>query len=508
MTPQRPISRVALATFGLVLLVPVLVTVLMVNAGDLTPPPGAPSPTMKTLDEIEARTPVQSLSGDANSLYIIDQPGSYYLTDNITGEAGKNGILITVGDVTLDLNGFALIGVSSSYDGVILDDGTTAKLTDVTVCNGSIRGWGIYGIRAVDVQNGRIADITVSSPDAGGIEAHNCIVTACVAYESHASSWGIVATGGVMSHCAAFNCLGYGLLAQSGALLTQSTAKGNGTGIVASGGAIVRDCTATDNTVNYSVEPGSFGAARPVHTLAGDANSIYVIDEPGSYCLTHNITGVSGKHGIVITADEVTLDLGGFSLVGAAGAAHGIWVSESNTRNVTIRNGFIRSWPLLQINGQSIARGTIENVHTSGLGGGGVAVKHCIITGCSFNDSSDGGLQGEYCKIFNCTAHDNVGTGIYAPFESVVSGCTAVGNAIGISGSAGTVVENNSVQENATGISVGYSCLVVRNNARGNTTVNYNIDASSSHGPIVNVAGVGDISGTTGADHPWANFEY
>jgi hypothetical protein len=39
--------------------------------GSLTPPPGAPAPTMKTLDQIEARTPISSAP------FTISAPGSY-----------------------------------------------------------------------------------------------------------------------------------------------------------------------------------------------------------------------------------------------------------------------------------------------------------------------------------------------------------------------------------------------------------------------------------------------
>ena len=47
--------------------------------GTLTPP-GAPLPTMKTLDQIEARTAIPGGSAP----YTISAPGSYYLTGNLT----------------------------------------------------------------------------------------------------------------------------------------------------------------------------------------------------------------------------------------------------------------------------------------------------------------------------------------------------------------------------------------------------------------------------------------
>jgi hypothetical protein len=110
--------------------------------GSLTPP-GAPAPTMKTLSQLEPRTPISSVP------FTITKPGSYYLTTNLTCTV-SNAIIITTSDVTLDLGGFTIFStVANAANGgtaVLLGSG----LSDITVANGHIRsgvtnnGSGVY----------------------------------------------------------------------------------------------------------------------------------------------------------------------------------------------------------------------------------------------------------------------------------------------------------------------------------------------------------------------------
>jgi hypothetical protein len=98
--------------------------------GSLTPP-AAPAPTMKSLDQIEARTPISSAP------FNISQPGSHFLTTNVTVSSG-NAITIATNGVTLDLNGFTISSTEASPTGagILLNNG----LKNITILNGHIRG--------------------------------------------------------------------------------------------------------------------------------------------------------------------------------------------------------------------------------------------------------------------------------------------------------------------------------------------------------------------------------
>jgi hypothetical protein len=66
-------------------------------------------------------------------------------------------------------------------------------------------------------------------------------------------------------------------------------------------------------------------------TCPGDADSLYRITRAGSYYLTGNLTGVSGKSGIEIAVSHVTVDLMGHVLTGVAGSIDGVRVTATTT---------------------------------------------------------------------------------------------------------------------------------------------------------------------------------
>src|SRR2546426_11935167 len=115
-------TTIHLATKLCLLLAPVS---LAFAQGGLTPP-GAPAPLFKTLSQVEPRTPISAIPITLNT------SGSYYLTANLTQTNFSAGITISANDITIDLNGFALIGTNGMTDGIL----RVGTRTNICVRNG------------------------------------------------------------------------------------------------------------------------------------------------------------------------------------------------------------------------------------------------------------------------------------------------------------------------------------------------------------------------------------
>ena len=220
--------------------------------GSLTPP-GAPAPTMKKLDEIEPRTNLQATpapagvdTSNANYQFIINQPGSYYLSANLL-VTKTNGIQINAEGVTLDLNGFQISRATPSGNGIEIP----AASIRATIRNGSITGF-VNGIFANSSQACAFRDLAVSGCTNFGIQAGTgAIVESCRAYQNSGTAGIATSWGSTLSNCAATrNSATYGISAGSACALTNCTGSLNtgAFGINAGSGSSLTSCDASFNT--------------------------------------------------------------------------------------------------------------------------------------------------------------------------------------------------------------------------------------------------------------------
>lgn len=201
-----------------------LATASLAAQGSLTPP-GAPAPTQKTLDQIEARTPISSLP------FSITAAGSYYLTGNLSVTSG-NGITISADQVTLDLNGFAISSTANPAGGAAITLPSTRR--NVAIKNGFIRGTttfsagvftaggfsdGIFSASATTA-NVRVQEISVYGVGSDGITFSTTgIPTALIERCSVTICGGVGILAGLVRDCSADTT---GSTAVSGEIVTNS----------------------------------------------------------------------------------------------------------------------------------------------------------------------------------------------------------------------------------------------------------------------------------------------
>ena len=184
--------------------------------GVLTPP-GAPAAGMKTLDQMYAKLDPRTAITNTSSLVTITQPGSYYLTHNLSVSSG-DGIDINTNGVTVDLNGFTIASAAASATGtgILLSSG----LWNISILNGFIKGgvtdngFGVYsgsgfgnGISYAGNQpvNTRISGVAVAGVLNYGIwlsGGYSTVVDGCTV--ATAGQYGIVAS--TIKSCVVLDC--------------------------------------------------------------------------------------------------------------------------------------------------------------------------------------------------------------------------------------------------------------------------------------------------------------
>jgi parallel beta-helix repeat protein len=410
--------------------------------------------------------------------------GKATVTGNLqTGRNDEPGITINSDNVTIDLNGFAIIGLGeggttdihaatlglddppdttgdtrSSSDGIYI----AQQLGDIIIRDGTIRNWGGEGIdgfaRAFNCQ---FEDLILTANDRDGLSVDSGnIIRNCIARLNGIDGFD-GDTGNTYIDCLSAYNGGDGFQSEDSIVITRCHAANNGSdGFDLGSGATITHSLAVDNSSN-----------------GFNATSSITIEE----CLAEG-NGLDGFNSL-------------------SGSSFNKCVAHDNT---------------------------VIGFDTSSAGGH--TFRNCLAT---FNDL--GGFEiGSASLVENCVAYQNgddtensfntLGEdyGFSVGADSTIRNCLADSNGNAGAGYAqdgdgaginifgiGTLAVENHVTDNVVGIRVSSSqgSFIMSNSASGNTT-NYFINANNRFGPIVNVTSVGAINGTANANNPWANFEF
>lgn len=283
---------------------------------------------------------------------VISAPGSYRLKTNLTvPNANTTAILVQADNVTIDLNGFAILGPTVCSGGPPVTGCTpfgTGKGIDsgthknTTVVNGTVQGMGNTGVKLSPPA--RVQGVTALSNGADGIDAAGGTVTGC---EADSNGYDGINAG----------------------MVVNSIAKGNNNdGIDAS---TVTGCEADQNGGN------GVGDAVTVTSSTTSSNAGRGI-------------GCSFCSAVAVVANSAA---SGNSQAGISA----ITVSSSTARN----NG-----------GAGINATMVSNSEAYGNGGTGIANAQ-LVSSCE-SDSNTGGDGIDSVTVVNSTTHNNSGRGIMA----------------------------------------------------------------------------------------------
>lgn len=473
--PRRALLGGLLGAAGLTALAP------LARGGPLDPPAGPVTPTPKPLAEIEPRTAVNAANtpGDASAVFVIAQPGSYYLTGNIDVPAGKAGVRIAASGVRLDLLGFRISGSQTAGSTGISDGG--APRSDVTVHTGSIVRMGSHGISLGATARVRLDDLTIMDNGGSGVLAGE---------NSQISRILCVGNG------AAQPANSHGILASDHSNVSMCIAHGNrGSGIITGSAVRIERCIAASNTAS-----GIFPLVR-ASVIA---------------CVSASNSGRGIEGGNLISACAVASN--GFRGIAPLSSS---WIDGCLSRANTDVAFLVGA-------GSRITRCAAAHSTSPSNGGHGFQFTGASeVTACTSFMNAGLGIMGTLQgRISDCVARRNLLDGITTTFGQCLiidNTCTENG-ALGPGSGAGiriaddqTRVEGNLCAGNSSyGVLISGANNLIARNACSLNTINWNIAANNVYGQVVDrtapgvpgMSGSGTAASTVGTSDPHANISF
>jgi len=228
--------------------------------GPLDPPAGPPAEGMKSLQEIWNKLEeIADGSGAAEGIpissvpYTINQPGSYYLTGNLTYTGNVGAITITSPSVTLDLKGYTISSTAESQGEGIrcqVPIDSNPSLESIIVQNGFITGNTIVEFDTpstwTSTPGGFVNGIYTLHPARCPLVIKNIHVSG-----TRSAGFNIFAQAlSSFTNCSARSCGGDGFFLNSRSLVENCLAEQNNGDGFESAGSTIKNCIARQNAIH------------------------------------------------------------------------------------------------------------------------------------------------------------------------------------------------------------------------------------------------------------------
>jgi hypothetical protein len=367
--------------------------------GSLTPP-GAPGPTFKTLSQVEPRTAITN-----STAVTISQPGSYYLTTNITGSSG-DAVTITANNVTLDLAGFTISSTANPAAGTGILLGSSRQ--NITILNGFISG-GVTNNSGTYSGSGFGSGITFAGIDP---------------YFTN-SPYNVRITGVTVSGCQL-----YGIYLYLNHTLVESCAVSS-VGSYGISAWTVSDSTADAGAVAISAEiannSSGFCTGNDYGLLANNAANCYGSSSTGyglyANFAAHNCHGVSGGTGLYAADAENCDGRGGNGL--QAGVANNCYGQSYNSTGYGLQANAANNCSGYANGANSALAASTTAINCYGVNSGsGIGVDAAVASNCYGISSSGTGLH-SLIIANGCYGQSNTGIGLNG---FMVNTCRGIGS--------------------------------------------------------------------------------
>jgi Right handed beta helix region len=450
----------------------------------------------KTTDQIEPRVDLlnasasANITSDANNQYIINNPGSYYLSANLV-VTKANAINIAASGVTLDLRGFELAGTGAADAG-----------TGISVAS---------GVQRVSVSDGTLHGVfnAIDAHLANACRFSRLIATQCVdiAFLCRPST--------TMEFCVARNNSAIGFNLDNASVLSDCVADSNArSGIQVGDSSIITRCVAYNNTGISAISTGvgcTLSDCQAVQNGTNTLSLVAAIDAPDNSVLTRcAAVGNYATYGISLGFGSVATQC----------------IANENIGNDVASAGFGLVERSAAYGCRALFNVTIHSSPNEQMGVGFLCLRNeCLVEDCTaVGNSGDGICTGDavsntgvfYCRVSRCEANENGFDGIRIVGSDVtVADNRCIKNAVfGLhvqSGTSNIIARNQLLGNTFSGLRIDSTIsLVYANLARGNAE-NYDVVFGNRIGTVVapmTSSASGNTGGAAFSNDPYANIGF